>query len=116
MWKRPEKADYRPARATPWWSLSSSTVTKSVDPERRWEETTIGQSLCCGQLPPPKVTSIGQSLCCGQRPPPKVTSIGQSLCCGQRPPPKVTSIGQSLCCGQRPSPKVTSIGDRGAGR
>jgi len=42
VWTNPGGAIERPARANPSRSLSSETITKSLDPEKRWEATTIG--------------------------------------------------------------------------
>ena len=39
---RPGGATERPARADPWRGVPSATITKSLDPEKRWKATTIG--------------------------------------------------------------------------
>src|SRR6516225_8185764 len=42
IWTRPRGATARPPRANPSRGISSATLTKSLDPEKRWEATTIG--------------------------------------------------------------------------
>ena len=42
IWTRPGGTACRPARTNPSRSVSSATVTKSLDPESRWKATTIG--------------------------------------------------------------------------
>jgi hypothetical protein len=42
IWKRTGGKSEQPPRANPSWSLSSATVTKSLDSEKRWKATTIG--------------------------------------------------------------------------